>query len=48
MATESTLTDFSLAGPCKNVKDLVSSDKMSSNRRYSAPRMGSGLKENSV
>lgn len=48
MNTESTPTDFSLAEPCENVKGLVSSDKMCSNRRYLADRMGSGLKERSV
>lgn len=48
VATESTPTDFSLAGPCKNVKGLVPSDKMCSGRRYLAHSMGSGLKESSI
>lgn len=48
MNTESTPTDFSLAEPCENVKGLVSSDKMCSNRRYLADRMGCGLKGSSV
>lgn len=48
MATESTSPDFSLAGPCKNVKGLVSSDKMCSDRRYLAHSKGSGLKESSI
>lgn len=45
MATESVPTDFSLTGLYKNVKVLVSSDKMCSNRRYLAHSMGAGLKE---
>lgn len=45
MVIESVPTDFSLAEPYKNVKVLVSLDKMCSNRRYLAHSMGVGLKD---